>query len=272
MGSRAGAPYQAGVSGWSVDGNQLVENRTNNIISKDSELMQRAASRAMQQANDRGLINSSMAIGAGQTAVLDAATDIAKQDANTYAQSAQFNADSSNKASMFNAGQSNQWDTNDLDRKFKKSERIEGQGFTSAENQLDRNFKSGESDLDRKWKTAEAGTDRVWQSGEKKAERDARIDEYKFTAQTNKELKELGFKYEKELNNDSNLDKQYGMYVEALYKIDSNPDLDGPAKQKLKFQQAVAFESYAKIRGLRLDLDFSSQYLPPAGETGPERP
>jgi hypothetical protein len=243
--SRTGAPYQANVAGWNVTGDQLVENRTNNIISKDSELMQRAASRAEQQANARGLINSSMAIGAGQTAVLDAATDIAKQDANTFAQSAQFNADSNNKASMFNAGQSNQWDTNDLDRQFKKSERIAGQDFTAGENKIDRS-----------WKTAEANTDRVWQSGEKKAERDARIDEYKFNAQTNKELKELGFKYEKELNNDSGLDRQYGMYVEAVYKIDSDPNLDAAAKTKLKQDQANLFQGYAKLRGLGLDLDF----------------
>lgn len=51
------------------------------IIAQDSPLMQQAAARANAKMNERGLLNSSQAISAGQSAVLDAATPIAAADA-----------------------------------------------------------------------------------------------------------------------------------------------------------------------------------------------
>lgn len=51
------------------------------IASKDSPLLQNAATKARQYANKRGLINSSMAAGAGQRAALDVAIPLASQQA-----------------------------------------------------------------------------------------------------------------------------------------------------------------------------------------------
>jgi hypothetical protein len=59
----------------------LVENRLEGILSKDSPLMQRAATQGMQYANSRGLLNSTMAAGAAQGAMIDRAFPIAQQDA-----------------------------------------------------------------------------------------------------------------------------------------------------------------------------------------------
>lgn len=266
-----GAPYGARVTDWRVTPDQLVENRVNNLIAADSPLMQRAASTALQQANGRGLINSSMAVGAGQTAVLDAATNIAGRDAETYARASQFNPDSSNKASMFNAGQGNEWDSKELDRSQQVSERALDRGLQRSESGLDRNFKAGESlaernlrasesQLDRAWKTAESASDKVWQSGEKSAERAARVDEYRFNAETSTALKAMEKKYANDLDADRALDNQYGLYVKAIFEIDNNPNFDAAAKKQMKLSQAVAFESFAKIRGLNLNLDFSAQY------------
>ena len=69
-----------------------VEERAAAIAATDSPLMQQARGRAMQQMNERGLINSSLGIQAGQEAVLDRATDIAKADAQTEFQNSQNNA------------------------------------------------------------------------------------------------------------------------------------------------------------------------------------
>jgi len=88
---------------------QTVEGRSAGIIAKNSPLMQLAETRANQQANARGLINSSMAVGAGQTAVLDRATDIAKSDAATAAHTAQINANAANTAKSLNAAATNQF-------------------------------------------------------------------------------------------------------------------------------------------------------------------
>ena len=69
-----------------------VEERAAKIAATDSPLMQQARGRAMQQMNERGLINSSLGVQAGQDAVLDRAIDVAKADAQTDFQNAQNNA------------------------------------------------------------------------------------------------------------------------------------------------------------------------------------
>lgn len=56
------------------------------ILAQDSPLMQRARTIAEQRMQGRGLINSSMAVGAAQAAMIDAATPIAQTDAQLQAQ------------------------------------------------------------------------------------------------------------------------------------------------------------------------------------------
>lgn len=97
-----------------VTPDQTVESRTQGIIAANSPLMQQAESRAMQQANSRGLINSSIATGAGQSAVLDAATNIAKQDAATSANAATTNAAAANNVSLANTEAINKASTANL--------------------------------------------------------------------------------------------------------------------------------------------------------------
>ena len=78
--------------------NQTVASQLNNIIASGSPLMQQAETSAKNQMNQRGLINSSQAITAGQNAVISAATPIATADANTYAQAATNTTNAQNTA------------------------------------------------------------------------------------------------------------------------------------------------------------------------------
>lgn len=91
----------------SVTPDQTVEGRVGGIIAKNSPLMQQAEARAIQQASSRGLVNSSIAASAGQSAVLDAATNIAKQDAQTFASAAAQNAQAKNTSAQFGAAAGN---------------------------------------------------------------------------------------------------------------------------------------------------------------------
>jgi hypothetical protein len=76
------------------------------ILKGDGPLMQRARTRALQQANASGLQNSTMAATAGEAALYDSAFPIASQDASTYARSGEFNAGAANDfARDFNAFQ-----------------------------------------------------------------------------------------------------------------------------------------------------------------------
>lgn len=99
---------KAGTASWQVDTPQTVAGQVKNIIDTNSPLMQQAETSAKQAANSRGLLNSSLAVGAGQDAVIRAALPIAQQDAGTFANSAQYNADTTNTANRFNASNEQQ--------------------------------------------------------------------------------------------------------------------------------------------------------------------
>lgn len=110
---------QATAANWEVKPNQTVQGQVKAIIDENSPLMQQAETRSLQKANARGLMNSSIAVGAGQSALYDAAAPIAAADAATFARSGEFNAGaeqqtslanqgSTNTAKQFNAGSTNQ--------------------------------------------------------------------------------------------------------------------------------------------------------------------
>lgn len=114
-----------------------VSGQLKGLIDSDSPLMQQAQRRAMEKMNARGLLNSSLAVGAGQSAVMDAALPIATADAAAYNQTRLTNQTAQNAASQFNANVST--DTN--------------QKNAAASNTLQL------TNLDQAWKTAIANTD-----------------------------------------------------------------------------------------------------------------
>ena len=81
-----------------------VESRVNRMTDSDSNTMKRAAARGEATAAKRGLMNTSMAAGASQAAMIDAATPIAQQDAQTTFDIKQNNQAAGNQAKEFNAG------------------------------------------------------------------------------------------------------------------------------------------------------------------------
>lgn len=161
---------------------QTVQGQVESILSKDSPLMQRARTLATQQMAQRGLVNSSMAVGAGTAAMIDKATPIAAQDANTYATAASENMAAKNQNLQFNLGEQNKFSLqggqqkftaaqSELDRAQQVNLQKAQQDFTAAQNEVDRaqqvylqdrsfanqealqksqqNFTAAQSDLDR---------------------------------------------------------------------------------------------------------------------------
>jgi len=109
LGSQIQAPVIGGSAAvGQVNGNQLVSNQLNDLLSQDSPLMQRAQAHAMEMANNRGLVNSSMAAQAGQSAMIDAATPIAQGNANTYLQHSLADQSAANQMAMTNVSAQNQ--------------------------------------------------------------------------------------------------------------------------------------------------------------------
>lgn len=108
-----------------------VQGQVDSILAKDSPLMQRARTMATQNMAQRGLVNSSMAQGAGVAAMIDKATPIAAQDASAYNQVASENANALNQSGQFNAGEINRFGQQTLQ-----------QNFQGQQAQLDRNQQS----------------------------------------------------------------------------------------------------------------------------------
>lgn len=102
-GSSTGYDAQA----WNVEKPQTVAGQVEDITASGSPLMRRAEARASAAMNRRGLLNSSMALQAGQSALYDAALPIAQSDAATNANAANFNANATNVSRQFGADATN---------------------------------------------------------------------------------------------------------------------------------------------------------------------
>lgn len=91
-----------------VTPDQTVEGRAAKIAGDDSVLMQQARVRANQDAQSKGLLSSSLAVQAGENAVLGAAVPIASQDAATTNAAMTNTVNAENAAKQFGAGAGNQ--------------------------------------------------------------------------------------------------------------------------------------------------------------------
>ena len=77
---------------WNVSQDMTVQGQLGKVMDPNSPLMQQAKTQGLQFANDRGLLNSSMAQSAAQDSMYKAALPIAAADASMYGKSASENA------------------------------------------------------------------------------------------------------------------------------------------------------------------------------------
>jgi hypothetical protein len=80
-----------------------VQGQLNGLLDKENPLMQRAYYKGLDQANSRGILNSSMSSEGAQAAMVDAALPIAKQDASTYYDQGKTNQAYSNQFNFLDA-------------------------------------------------------------------------------------------------------------------------------------------------------------------------
>lgn len=85
-----------------VGQDELASNQLNKLLQADSPYLQQAKSRALQLMNERGLVNSSLAAGAGTSAAIDAALPIAQSDAGAYSSASRDNMTAQNNATLAN--------------------------------------------------------------------------------------------------------------------------------------------------------------------------
>lgn len=252
---------------WNVTSDQLVENRTNNIIKADSPLMQQARGGAMQAMNERGLINSSLAVGAAQDAVLNKAIEIAKPDAQTYADAAQFNAGAKNTASMFNAGQTNTFNIADRELTQKGSQfdrELEQKGsqfdrqLTQQQTQFDQDLGLKLKQLGLNWDIAQmddATRRTLGQLSASTAGVAAGI-----SAAGQMAIAQADQAYRTSTNRTQFLNNAYGNYQSNVLKITLDPALDDDVKARLINAEAAGFKTFATMNDVVGDLSFVDTY------------
>jgi hypothetical protein len=88
-------------------GKETVAGQLDSILKQDSPLMESARARAKQEANSRGLLNSTMAATAGEKAMIDSAMPIAQADAGTHGKAADYNVALVNQGRLANMDAAN---------------------------------------------------------------------------------------------------------------------------------------------------------------------
>lgn len=202
------------------------------IMAEDSPLMQQARAQARQGMAARGLLNSSMAQGAGVAAMLEKATPIAAADASTYFNQGLTNQQAANTGGQFNVGQQNTFglqkgaqtfsaEQAGLEREQQSKLQVAQQTFAGAQSALDRaqqtaladksieaqtalqkaqqNFAAAQADLDRtQQSTLQAGQQRF--AGEQSALDRAQQEKLQNDQQA-AALEQIGFKAKVDLQN-----------------------------------------------------------------------
>jgi hypothetical protein len=136
---------------WNITPDQTVSGQLDSVMKKDSPLMQQARTTGLQQANDRGLLNSSMAIGAAQDSVIRNALPIATSDANanlganrlnteTANQFSVNNAQYENASSSFNAQQKNNTDQYNISNQYNQAHANFDSNVQASLKQLDQQY------------------------------------------------------------------------------------------------------------------------------------
>lgn len=214
---------------WSVDSDQTVQGQMNNIIAADSPMMQQAKTGALQQMNQRGLINSSMAIGAGQDAVMKNALPIAQQDANMYGRSGEFNAAASNQSGQFNAGALT--DT----AKFNSSSGLQNSQFNAAQQNTEREAnaqRQQESNLaaaDTQNKLVVQQLDNAFKATMASADNQTKIQLQQIDATTRESLAETEAEFKQLMQTTQGATDLYQQTIKNINDLVMNPDLDAAA-------------------------------------------
>lgn len=233
---------QSTATNWNVTPDQTVQSRIQGIIGENSDLLKQAKTNALADANGRGLINSSMAVGAGQQAVINTALPIAQQDAATYAQSAQFNAGQATQNSQFNTGL-----ITSARAATAQAQNQSNQAQTQAQNALIGQQQAGQIDL------AKMGYDA-----------NTKVLLQQMDAETRTNLANIQSQYQREIASTQGAAQAFQEAIKQIGAIQNNSDMDAAGRtaaintQLQLLQNAMRVSSVAGTLGLDQILDFST--------------
>lgn len=263
-----------------VGSNSTVAGQLNGLIAQNSPYLQAARAGAAKQANSRGLINSSIAAGAGETAAIQAALPIAQQDAATNFNADQFNATQRNSfATDFNRFNQQAYLQDDqqgfaseqagLDRTQQKDILTQQQDFQGTQAGLDRQqqtalqnsqqqFQGTQAGLDRQQQTALQNSQQQFQGTQNEAQRQLQLTLQQIDSQTRTDLGLIEADYKTLLQTSANASNLYSEVLKTIAGIQLNTSLSADNKATLIQQQKDQLKEGLRIQGAISNLDLAS--------------
>lgn len=221
----------AAATHWGVDPNQTVQGQVHGLIAANSPLMRQAEAQAKAQMNARGLTNSSMAVGAGHQAVMSAALPIASQDAQTHAQSAQFNAATDNQTSQFNAAAANQAAQHASDAANTASLHNAASQNQAAQFVAQQANQASMQYAETLNSTVHKMMDQSMQYALANADAQTRVELQQIDAQTRKDLAATEAMYKNQMQASASANEIFQQVSKNIADLMQNPDLETAAKQ-----------------------------------------
>jgi hypothetical protein len=219
-----------------------VQGQLKNVLDAGGPLMDRATTRAAQQVNARGLLNSSIGIGAGQAALYDAAMPIASQDAGTFKdigmqqsgfaqQNKLQDSDFAQQSKIQTADLASRYDLAQMDvqsREKLQAKDIENQQKLQQANAAlqtglqatDNAVKQSMQQYDGALKVAMQGTDNA-----------TRLQLATLDADNRMALANLEAKYKNELQANQSMASSYQSMVDSFTRVMLDPNLDAAGKE-----------------------------------------
>lgn len=258
------APAPATANQWEVGADQTVAGQLDSILAKGSPLMDAARTRASQTANQRGLLNSSMAVGAGEAAAYDVALPIAQQDASTHAQAGQFNTGERNKLQsqqldqQMQAGLANQDARNTAAARDQAAnleaqranqaatgalvEQTQGARLQEGAMQLEQSLRERQTQLEASIRERQMGLDQAFQREMQAADSQTKILLQQMDADTRTNLANIEANYKTLMQSSASAQELYQQSLKNMTDILMNKDLDYNGKQ------AALNNQYALLR------------------------
>lgn len=229
-----------------VTDDQTVQGRLKGIVDANGPLQQQAATAGLQGAASRGLVNSSIAVGAAQDALYKSALPIASQDANTYATQSKMNQDAQNQMEAARAADTNQ------NARFNASTTAANNQFNAAStNQAGATNAAAANTASGQNASIQA------QAMAQKSKQAADLVLQQLDAGTRTNLVNIEANYKTLMQASQSASDLYQQVVNTIGTIQNNKDLDANSRNVLIGQQTQLLQSGMNLLGNINNLDLS---------------
>jgi hypothetical protein len=242
---------------------ETASGRFNKITSQESPLIKRARQQGLTLANSRGLINSSIAAGAAEGAIVDRATPLAQQDAAIFQQQRLQNQTDTNRAREVSTGREtdvSQFNANieaERNRLQAQLETAVSQGNAELANQV--RIRQAELDTTVNQQNAEASN----RLREQVLQQNADLNK-QFLANTGAlDLANIEGRYQQLISSNQSASNLYNAFFNSIAQIMANKDIPPDrVAQSIQVQQSIlksGLDLIDQLNGLSLGTSGATQ-------------